>query len=565
MRTGYYKAETEFLTNGFSQGFDIGYNGPWERQSRARNIPFSIGNKFDLWAKIMKEVKGKRMAGPYDSIPFKNYIQSPVGLVPKAGNKTRMIFHLSFKFGEKDNQVSLNVGTPRDMCSVHYNDIDHAIQNCLETSKLAMELTGSPVIYIEKTDLSNAFRVLPLKICCFCWLVLMAQDPNDGKWKFFIDKCLPFGASISCSHYQRFSNSLKHIMEVRIGRRSLTNYLDDFLFAAITKLICDNMIQRFLELCKEINIPVSIEKTEWGTTMLVFLGILLDGARMVLSIPIEKQEKALRLLKDLDGKRKIMVKQAQVLTGYLNFLSRAIVAGRTFTRRIYSKFAHLSGDMRFSLGHYDGPTGIKKVLKPYHHVKIDAEMRFDCHVWKLFLENYREIAVCRPMIDSTKTLTAHDLRFYSDASAKDTLGFGAIFNNFWIAGQWEPGFVKNKNPSIEYLELYGLTAALLTWGHLLKNQRVQIYCDNTAVVAMINNSTSSCKNCMILIRLIVLNNLINNRRVFAKYVNTKLNDLADSLSRMQMERFWRLAPPTMSRVPSQVSPLIFPVSKIWQD
>ena len=48
----------------------------------------------------MKEVKAERVAGPFESIPYENYIQSPIGLVPKSGNKTRMIFHLSYKFGE---------------------------------------------------------------------------------------------------------------------------------------------------------------------------------------------------------------------------------------------------------------------------------------------------------------------------------------------------------------------------------------------------------------------------------------------------------------------------------
>ena len=135
------------------------------------------------------------------------------------------------------------------------------------------------------------FGILPLKIVCFCWLVMAAQDPSDGKWKFFVDKCLPFGASISCSHYQRFSNSLRHIVQVRTNQRSLTNYLDDFLFAAISKMLCNYIINNFLELCQEINILVAIEKTEWSSTLIVFLGILLDGKRLLLSIPIEKQQK----------------------------------------------------------------------------------------------------------------------------------------------------------------------------------------------------------------------------------------------------------------------------------
>ena len=41
------------------------------------------------------------------------------------------------------------------------------------------------------------------------WLVMMAENPETGKIQFFIDKCLPFGASISCAIFQDFSDGLK--------------------------------------------------------------------------------------------------------------------------------------------------------------------------------------------------------------------------------------------------------------------------------------------------------------------------------------------------------------------
>ena len=53
-----------------------------------------------------------------------------------------------------------------------------------------------------------------------------------------------------------------------------------------------------------------------------------------------------------------------------------------------------------------------------------------------------------------------------------------------------------KSPSIEYLELYGLTAGPLTWGEQIINQRIIVFCDNLAVVGMINNCASTCSNCM---------------------------------------------------------------------
>ena len=138
---------------------------------------------------------------------------------------------------------------PKELCSVKYNDLEHAIRNCLFLRQEA-ELVGHDVIFMGKMDLSSAFRVLPLKVKCFKWLILKAVDPSDGKTKFFIEKCLPFGSSISCSHYQRFSNALKHILEYITGtKRSITNYLDDFLFLHYLKEMCDSLIGAFLELC----------------------------------------------------------------------------------------------------------------------------------------------------------------------------------------------------------------------------------------------------------------------------------------------------------------------------
>ena len=175
----------------------------------------------------MKEVKTGRVSGPYEKIPYKNFIQSPVGLVPKAGGKTHMIFHLSYEFGE--DQPSVNASTPRHLCTVKYNDLDVAVHQCLQLYKKACEFLDlekdeQPVIFMGNTDLSSAFHVLPLKVKCFCWLIFKAEDPKDGKVKYFVKKCLPFGASISCAHYQRFSNALKHLLLFKTGTQKQSGY-----------------------------------------------------------------------------------------------------------------------------------------------------------------------------------------------------------------------------------------------------------------------------------------------------------------------------------------------------
>ena len=235
IQSKYDREETKYLVDGFRNGFDIKYEGPQDRRDYSENIPFkSVGSSQELWEKLMKEVKLKRYAGPFNKVPFSNFIQSPIGLVPKAGNKTRLIFHLSYDFPKSGNS-SINSHTRREYCTVKYNDLDEAV-------KLAVKLLGKDkeIIYCSKTDLSSAFRMVGLNKKCWNWLVMKATNLESGETKFFFDKCLPFGHSISCAIFQQFSNALKHILEYRMGKKGqIMNYLDDFLFLATSAEECD--------------------------------------------------------------------------------------------------------------------------------------------------------------------------------------------------------------------------------------------------------------------------------------------------------------------------------------
>ena len=347
---------------------------------------------------------------------------------------------------------SLNHFTPRSKCSVKYHDLDHAVStyidlcceimqdnivqsdghNCLKDreelkrdwrkwfrdhKKLPRPIFGG------KTDLKSAFRILGLSSNSWMWLIMKAKDPKSGKWYYFVDKCLPFGASISCAMFQRFSDALCILIEFRIGvNKRITNYLDDFLFIARTLMHCNFMIQQFLDLCGELNVPISAEKTEWASETVIFLGILLDGHHLILAIPVEKRDKAVTLLMEFMHQKKVTVKELQSLCGYLNFLGKVIFPGRTFTHRMYAKYAHL-------VNYSNVPAkAVECKLKQHHHIRLDREFKLDCAVWLQFLQNsnFKEQVICRPMVDIINAYdTAEEIEFFSDASG--SIGFGAIF------------------------------------------------------------------------------------------------------------------------------------------
>ena len=530
LREAKYPTEkVNYIEEGFSSGFSLQYDGPQNVRRTAANLKLRIGNEVELWNKVMKEVGEKRYTGPFDEVPYEFFIQSPIGLVPKdGGTKTRLIFHLSYPRGGD----SVNSGIDPDLCKVRYPDFDEAVKMCLAEGKSCS---------IGKSDMSSAFRQVPLQVQDFQWLILKAKHPKTGKIYYFVDKCLPFGSSISCAHFQAISDAIAYMVSHRTKKPTL-NYLDDFFFAALIKMLCDLQIEKFIEFCKEISFPVTMEKTFWGTKLLVFLGLLLDTERQLICVPKEKVIKARDMISYfIDRKnKKATVLQFQQLCGYLNFLGRAIVPARAFTMRLYSPLSGFG----------------KRKLRPHHHIRIKEENRLDLLVWSKFLDF--PSVFCRPFIDVME-LDAQTIAMTSDASGK--IGFGATCFDSWMFGEWPKEFLK-QDPSIEFLELYALLAGVLTWLKRFKNKRIRLWCDNIAVVHMVNNNSSTCKDCMVLIRLLVFESLKQNSRVYANYIKSKDNGLSDSLSRMDFDRFHQLGP-DMEKIATEPPSEIWPVWKVW--
>ena len=186
-------------------------------------------------------------------------------------------------------------------------------------------------------------------------------------------------------------------------------------------------------------------------------------------------------------------------------------------------------------------------------------MRSDLNTWLIFLEH--PTAFARPFADFSTETTSEEIDFYSDASGK--LGYGAICAEKWMHGLWSHRFITEMKPSIEYLELYALVAAVVAWLHLFKNRKITVFIDNKSICDMINATSSSCKNCMVLIKILVLKCLVENVVLKAKYVKSSDNKFADALSRDQIDWFkanrekWEESP---TLIPEQLTP----ITKIWR-
>ena len=429
---------------------------------------------------------------------------------------------------------SVNQNTPKELSTVQYAQFDDAIKLCLKAGKNCKA---------GKSDMTSAFRHLGIRKEDWKFLVMKAKNPIDKKWYYFVDKCLPFGASISCAHFQAFSDAVSFIVKVKNSWDNV-NYLDDFFFAALLKSVCDKHIQNFLDVCSDINFPVSMEKTFWGRTQITFLGLLIDTARQLVLIPEDKINRAIDLIDQIltKQKKKIRLQKLQQLCGFLNFLGKSLVPGRAFTRRLYSHGSHLK--------------------KKHHHLPVTNEMKMDLTIWKTFL--LHPTAYSRQFFEFDNRATASEIDWYTDASS--TLGCGGYHKEKWFIAEWEDHYLQDSQPSINYLELYAVTVAILLWAQDYKNRWITLFCDNMSVIHMINTTSSKCKNCMILIRLIVLHCLVHNVKITAKHVLGVENSYADHLSRLRYKEFRQLARKNNKKFtnkPEDIPESIWPPQKIW--
>lgn len=132
----------------------------------------------------MNEVNAGGIAGPFSYRPISNLRVSPIGLVPKKTGGIRLITNLSSPING-----SVNDFIDTSYTSVQYSSFDRAV---VMIKKLGFKAQCS------KMDVKSAFRLLPMYQGEFDLLGF-----KIGNW-YFIDKCLPMGCSVSCSHFERF-------------------------------------------------------------------------------------------------------------------------------------------------------------------------------------------------------------------------------------------------------------------------------------------------------------------------------------------------------------------------
>lgn len=487
------------LSDGFTAGFRLNYVGP-RGHVFSNNLLSTKVHKQETFKKLQEEVQLGRMLGPFSKLPISTLRISPIGLVPKSDGGWRLITHLSHPPGN-----SVNSYIDPEFCRVTYSSLDQILDKIFELGHKAN---------LAKADIKSAFRLLPIHPADFELLGIQL----DGK--FFIEKNLPFGLSSSCYLWETFARFIQYLVESRSGFNSIDHYLDDYIFmgGAHTQE-CQTLMSTFMSTCNELQIPIAHKKSVGPTTVLPFLGYIIDTNLMMVLIPPEKISKLKTSLEFLLSRKKVTRKDLESVVGLMSFCSRAIPSSRAFLRRLYDLIA--------------------QVKEPFYRIRLGQELKSDIRMWLQFLVNFN--GQC--FFPEKYWISNDSINLFTDSSGNPSLGCGAYNNGRWAQMQWPSSWrFSDLMRNMSFLELVPIVLAMFLWAPEFTKKKILLHTDNAALCSIINKRTSKDKSIMKLIRPLVLLTMTYNVQFKAFHIESAKNGIADSLSRFQMKRFRRLAP-----------------------
>lgn len=460
---------------------------------------------------IHKELVAGRIKGPFKDPPFKNFICSPLGIVPKKEpGKFRLIHDLSYP---KTSLDSVNANIPKAEATVKYQLLDHVIETVQ---------SQGPSPFMAKCDIQEAFRIVPLSPVFHHLLGFQFQN------SFFYDCNLPMGLALSCSLFEKISRALVWILENKFGAKGISHILDDFIFISPSETSCFTNLQNFIHLASEVGIPIKHSKTVLPSRQIEAHGVLIDSVNQVIKLPDDKLQSCRSLLNEFSQRNKCTLQELQSLIGTLQFACKAIRPGRAFLRRLINLTV--------------------KATKPHHHIRLNSEAKADIQCWLNFLNDYNGTTIFL----NNEWLSSETIKFFSDASGAK--GYAVVFGRNWVAGPFPDSW---KGINITVKELYPIVLGILLWGHTISNAKVLFNSDNEAVVHIINTNTSKDKQVMKLLRLLVLESLKHNILFRAKHIPGRHNVVPDLLSRLQFQKARAMAPWLSNQttpVPASLSP-----------
>jgi hypothetical protein len=491
-------AVAQFLHE-IENGTNIRYEGP-TNATHEWDSPLKDGpGKQRFLATLRKEHVRGHFIGPLrqEEIPFKHYIACPVYGVPKNDQYDRLIHDLT----AKGSAHAIN-------SHIDPNQFNIKLPRLRDTMQLVLNLKEQyGTVYLWSEDVSEAFHHVKLDLPSRPLLMFKIGE------RYYVRTTISFGSRSSPGLWyevtELFLWTLRHQYPDAFTR--LQCYVDDFLGMGHDRITeCRNQL-RFQVAAKQLGISLDSKKKTLPATRILSLGFLIDTEQMKVSVPHEKMNKAKQRIRDILDSDHIGVKDLQRIVGTLNHLAQIMPAGRTF---MFS--------LRRSLA-----TGVS------NYRKIPTGITEDLAVWLQFMDEWN----ASYDIIQERDISFEDINLYTDASDWGMGGWNGELHA-WFSIPWTK---EQQDLHIGAREMMATKKALELWGHEWAGRTMIMHTDNQGNVdAMTNRRSRKDAALAELLREIFYLELRHRCRIILQHVPGLENEIADALSRNEMQRFHRL-------------------------
>lgn len=399
---------------------------------------------------------------------------------------------------EQDQFISPIFGVPKSDGSIRLVINLKKLNEFIQSPHFKMEDYRSactlvrPGYFLAVVDQRDAYHSIPIHIDF--------QKYLKFRWKGILYKftCLPFGLNIAPYIYTKMMKPvLSHLRA--LGFQSVS-FLDDCLLIGKNFDQCKQNVGYTLKVYEKLGLTVNFEKSVLKPTQSIkFLGFIFDTVNFTLKLPDIKKEKILKQCINVNLSVIITVQELAELLGLLVSACPAVKYGSLYTKQLeLEKTIALQGSQNYA----------KKMT-------LSAIAKEDVSWW------IKTINYARRNIENER----YDMLVTTDSSLS---GWGATADGIQTKGYWT---FEESALHINILELLAVKLALQIF---LKKpgMKVLVRCDNATAVAYINNfggcRSSSCHK--------VAKEIWQyceqlDSFIFASYINTKANYVADELSR----------------------------------
>ena len=470
-----------YFLRGIDQGFRIGSNRSCTLRPARSNMSSAREHAAMISDYLKEQVEEAKVCGPFpeNSSPCSLHF-SPIGIIPKPHkpNQWRLIIDMSSPEG-----VSINDSIASAQATLSYIGMEDVAREILSLGKGTL---------LAKIDVKSAYRIVPV-------------HPDDRPllgMKFhgqeYADATLPFGLCSALKIFTALADALLWILK-HYGVSNLMHYLHDFItFGPPGSQQCEINRQIIFSLCEILGVPLSLDKCEGPTTLMVFLGLLLDTINLTVA---EKLDRLMKLVSDWLVRKACTKSELESLIGQLQHAATVVRAGRSFLRRMIVL--------------------LKSRRSSAHFIRLNQSFRSDLRWWHTFLRDWNGISLLAAIGEAEPAFTVA-----SDASG--SWGCGAFFGPHWFQFHWPPAA---SSFSIAFLELVPIIIAGILWGKLWANCHVRALCDNQAVVDVIRSRYCCDDQLMHLLRCLFFVEARHNFTLVPEHIPGKHNLIADKLSR----------------------------------